>query len=44
MQSLQKNKVKSHHYPVKLIAERTQWFIPYYNNDRKKKVLIIWLQ
>ena len=33
---LGKNKVTSHQYPVKLLAERTEWFIPYYNNDRKK--------
>ena len=33
---LGKNKVKSHQYPVKLLAERTEWFIPYYNKDRKK--------
>ena len=33
---LGKNKVTSHQYPVKLLAERTEWFIPYYNKDRKK--------
>ena len=26
----------SHQYPVKLLVERTEWFIPYYNKDRKK--------
>ena len=33
---LGKNKVKTHQYPVKLLAEKTERFIPYYNNVRKK--------
>ena len=34
--TLGKTKVKTHQYTAKVLAERAEWFIPYYNNDRKK--------
>ena len=34
--TLGKTKVKTHQYTAKVLAERAEWFIPYYNNERKK--------
>lgn len=34
-----KSKVKNHMIEVRKLAERTKWFIPYYNNERKKDSL-----
>ncbi len=34
-----KNKVKERRIQVRQLAERAEWFIPYYNNERKKENL-----
>ena len=34
-----KSKVKNNRIPVRKLAERVQWFIPIYNNSRKKDAL-----
>lgn len=31
-----KTKVKSHQIPVRKLAAKAEWFIPYYNNERRK--------
>ena len=34
-----KSKVRNNRIPVRKLAERAQWFIPIYNNSRKKDAL-----